>query len=240
MKINSSDERKIARLEFKYVLDPVTYMRVRDFIDSIGLEHDRNVSSNPYFVTSLYFDSVGLDDYYDKAGGFIKRKKVRVRVYSSEFNNNVDEIHFEIKNKDDMFVSKDRIGIKGRKWDDIVSGGFTGLSADFDYYISNEGRIPTVIVRYEREAFDSWFYGRVRLTFDKNIEAINPTLVGINKQWYNIVPFSENMIVMEVKFGSKLPWWFSFMVKKFDLQRTAFSKYSKGIDAIYHYDPLPR
>ena len=148
-----------------------------------------------------------------------------------------------------MFILKDRVTILGKDWQELMQGNFRKFSKSFDNYILMEGRKPTVIVRYEREAYDSWFYGRVRLTFDRHIEAIRPdNLVHIDDLWYDVNPaheeyateYSTYPIVLEIKFGDKLPWWFYFMVKKFDLQRSVFSKYSRSIDALYKYDPLPR
>lgn len=231
----------LARFEFKYVLDPVTALKARDFVESIGLAPDMNTPANPYTVTSLYFDSFGLDDYYDKAGGFLVRKKVRIRAYADAFHTNAFDLYFEVKNKHDMFISKERAVISKKQWNDIVSGDFKGLFPLFDYQITREGRIPTVIVRYEREAFEDWFYGRVRVTFDRNIEAIRPgTDLQEGQRWYDMVPVSDQETVMEVKFSERLPWWFSFMVEKLDLERAAYSKYAHAVDALYQYDPLPR
>lgn len=239
---------EFARLEFKYVLDPVTYMRVRDFIESIGLEHDKSIYGEVYTVTSIYFDTHGLDDYYDTAGGFLDRKKLRVRIYDREFDDK-KEIHFEVKNKHDAFILKDRVTVVGKEWRELLGGDFRKFSKSFDSYLLTEGRVPSVIVRYEREAYDTWYYGRVRLTFDRNIEALHPdNLVHIDKLWYDVHPVHEETAteytaqptVLEIKFGDKLPWWFSFMVKKFDLQRSVFSKYSRSIDALHRHSPLPR
>ena len=237
----SDHKEQIARFEFKYLLDSVTAFRVRDFIESVGLSHDTNMSENPYTVTSLYFDSFGLDDYYDKAGGFLSRKKVRIRAYASALHRDQLDLYFEIKNKHDMFVSKDRAVVSKKEWGKIVEGNFKGLFPLFDYYVFREGRVPTVIVRYEREAFDAWFYGRVRLTLDRNIEAIAPdaSLTG-DDLWYDATPVSGSLMVLEVKFAERLPWWFLLMVEKFDLERTAYSKYAHAVDALYRYNPLPR
>ena len=233
--------KKSSRLEFKYILDPLTYIKVRDFVESIGLSHDKNAPINPYPVTSLYFDSWGLDDYYDKAGGFMKRKKVRIRVYTREFNEEVKEVNFEIKNKYDMFVSKDNFPVSQSSWQKIIESNFEKLPKKFGYYIFEEGKIPSVIVRYQREAFDSWFYDRVRITFDKDIEAIRPNrITDRNDLWYDAIPVSGSKVILEIKFSDRLPWWFKFMVYKYNLERRAYSKYASAIDALYKYDPLPR
>jgi len=239
--MNTNSREKFSRFEFKYILDPLTYMEVRDFISAVGIYHDAHSQERPYLVTSLYYDSVGLEDYYDKAGGFLDRKKIRIRVYSRELDGRCD-LHLEVKNKHDMFVSKERALVSKEHWGDIASGDFAQLSRAFRYHILSEGRTPVVIVRYEREAFDQWFYDRVRITLDRNIEAIRPeSLVAGGKiSWYDAVSVSGPRTVLEVKFENRLPWWFTFMMKKFNLRRTAYSKYASSIDALYRYDPLPR
>src|SRR3989344_5944188 len=110
----TTTKEQLARFEFKYVLNPLTAMQVRDFVETVGLSLDTNTPTNPYTVTSLYFDSFGLDDYYDKAGGFIDRKKVRIRAYADTLHRDAFELYFEVKNKHDMFISKDRVAISKR------------------------------------------------------------------------------------------------------------------------------
>jgi SPX domain protein involved in polyphosphate accumulation len=239
--MNANAGENFSRFEFKYILDPLTYMEVRDFISALGISHDAHSNGRPYQVTSLYYDSIGLDDYYDKAGGFLVRKKVRIRAYSHELDGTCD-LHLEIKNKHDMYISKERALVSKEHWSDIESGDFTQLSRAFKYHLLTEGRIPVVIVRYEREAFDQWFHDRVRITLDRNIEAIRPVslIAGKKISWYDAVSVSGPRTILEVKFEKRLPWWFAFMMKKFSLRRTAYSKYASAIDALYRYDPLPR
>ena len=236
----SAGQEAFSRFEFKYLLDPVMYLRVRDFIDSIGLFPDENTPENPYSVTSLYFDTFGLDDYYDKAAGLLSRKKVRIRTYAGSFNGETREVFFEVKNKYDMFIAKERAVVSGRQWRDIVAGDFEGFSPLFDYHVTREGRVPTALVRYRREAFEDWFEGRVRLTFDRQIETARPDELSAESGPYSWVSVSGEDTVLEIKFAKRLPWWFSLMLERFDLARTAYSKYARSVDVLYCYDPLPR
>ena len=66
---------KTFRHEFKYVISYDESLRLREKLDQV-LRYDR--SSRGYMVRSLYFDSVDDEDYYDKQGGEIKRKKIRL------------------------------------------------------------------------------------------------------------------------------------------------------------------
>lgn len=237
----SKKEKQFKRYEFKYVLDPVTYMKVRDFIEAIGMSRDPNALSDVYKVTSLYFDTHGLDDYYDKAGGFLSRKKTRVRIYGSAVDDTTTEVHLEVKNKHDMFISKDKMCIPIKEWRDFLNGDNDILLNKFNVHLLDEGRVPMVVVRYDREAFEEMFFDRVRVTFDRNIEMLHgEDLDSTMHDWYDTVPVSGTSTIMELKFSGRLPWWFGFMMRKFDLNRSPYSKYAESVDVAYKYNPLPR
>ena len=70
---------KTFRHELKYVLPYGDSLTLRSKLDKV-LELDRGA---PYKVRSLYFDTIDDDDYYDKQGGEINRKKMRLRIYDS-------------------------------------------------------------------------------------------------------------------------------------------------------------
>jgi len=238
---NKKKIEKHFRFEFKYILDPVTYMKVRDFVDSIALLHDENVKEDTYTVTSLYFDTFGLDDYYDKLGGFLKRKKVRARVYGKDSFADVGNVHLESKHKHDMYIGKKRTNVSGDTWKSFMSGKSDEVLDEFGLSIKEEGRIPTVVVRYEREAFVERFFSRIRLTFDKNIEVIKyDDLESLVNSDYDTASVLDSGVIMEIKFNSSLPWWFGFMVRKFNLKRGAYSKYAQALDKLYQHNPLPR
>jgi hypothetical protein len=235
------DIEKHFRFEFKYVLNLVTYMKVKDFISSIALLHDGNVKTDKYFVTSLYFDTFGLDDYYDKLGGILMRKKIRARVYGRNFSENMGDIHLEVKHKHDMYIGKKRINVSSDIWQSFISGESGDGLDEFGLFIKAEGRVPMAIVRYEREAFVEQFFSRIRLTFDKNIEVIKPReLEPLGNYDYDTTPVLEESVIMEIKFNKSLPWWFGFMERKFDLKRSAYSKYAHALDKLYMHNPLPR
>jgi SPX domain protein involved in polyphosphate accumulation len=238
---NRKELEKHFRFEFKYLLDPVTYMKVRDFVESIGLKHDSNVEGDTYNITSLYFDTFGLDDYYDKLGGFLKRKKVRARVYGKNIAKDGEGVHLEAKHKHDMYIGKKRTKISKDTWKSFIEGHSDEVLDEFGLSIKTEGRVPTAIVRYEREAFVETFFSRIRLTFDKNIKVIKYNdLEPLGNYDYDTTSVLDSGVVMEIKFNEILPWWFGFMVRKFNLKRGAYSKYAHALDKLYQHNPLPR
>lgn len=78
--------QEFTRYEFKYQITPTIAEAIRARLLHFGMEPDpksMTYTGNAYPITSLYFDTPNLDDYHDKAGGFLRRKKIRVRIYAS-------------------------------------------------------------------------------------------------------------------------------------------------------------
>ena len=72
--------------------------------------------------------------------------------------------------------------------------------------------------------------GAARLTVDKNVRSrLYPELRSLysNRDMRFLIP---GYFIFEVKFYLHLPRWVRDVVRRFDLQRQAFSKYSTGIE----------
>lgn len=244
-------EQKPFRFEFKYVIDPLTARLVESDLLRFGMEKDPEVppGQDDYIVSSLYFDSLLLGDYYDKAGGFPHRKKIRARMYDSVFTDTTPAVWFEIKIKHDMAIGKKRLKLTNSQWRRISAGEFIDSakegwsSVELDvwneirWYMALEGRKPAVFVRYVRRPFVSRFVSDIRITLDSHIEACKS-----ENLWYDagMAPIAERAVVLEVKYSKALPYWWGEIVRKYNLSRGSFSKYAQGIDAVHRYHALPR
>lgn len=85
------------RYEFKYQITPAVAEAIRARLLRVGLEPDPEsvkFPRNTYPVTSLYFDTPAMDDYHDKAGGFLRRKKIRVRIYAPYLTSESSDVAF--------------------------------------------------------------------------------------------------------------------------------------------------
>ena len=69
---------KTFRHEYKYRISYEDMLTLREKLNEV-LNIDR--SEDGYLIRSLYFDSIEDTDYYDKLGGEINRKKMRLRIY---------------------------------------------------------------------------------------------------------------------------------------------------------------
>lgn len=237
------------RFEFKYLLDPKTAHLVETYVQKMGCARDEYSALGPYPVNSLYFDTVLLDDYRDKDGSFLIRKKLRARVYQESWQEPMKNVWIEIKRKRNMTISKVRIKVDGVAWQKFIKENnplyliTDGLSEEersglkeFAYLYRRHLYRPHAMVHYERTAYLDRFLSKVRISFDKNIRvcfAGNPA--GENF----MVPVSKDRVIMELKYNEKVPWWVTDMVIRFGLKRTDFSKYRNSVAVLRGFYHLP-
>ena len=119
------------RFEFKYILDPIQEQALRSAVNRF-MEPDPLAArrGGSYPVTSLYFDTPQLADYYDKSGGYLMRKKLRARIYEPSLRPETPEIWLEIKKKYDMSFEKSRVLISHEDWKNLKNNRYTNLLAN--------------------------------------------------------------------------------------------------------------
>lgn len=237
-----------SRFEFKYALDSVTAIEAKNFVGRL-MKPDPHAKNGFYTVTSLYFDTPLLSDYYDKSGGFLARKKLRARIYEPYLTETTDTVWLEIKRKFNMSFVKSRVPLSRTEWDDLLAGKFTRLLSqtrtpeaqktleEFIWDISTEGRQPLFFIRYKRYPFLAKDNSSCRITFDEHIETWHQGSLRKPLRTELVRPRTS---VMEVKFTESLPAWFGILRRQLHLTRVSFSKYAISVDALNKYNPLPR
>ncbi|MEK7642989.1 MAG: polyphosphate polymerase domain-containing protein [Patescibacteria group bacterium] len=232
------------RFEFKYQLDPVQTLEARSFLNRI-MQRDSYAPQGWYSVISVYFDSIGLRDYYEKCGGFLNRKKIRLRTYEG-----AGRYWLEMKAKHDMGFRKVRAEIIEQDWHDCIDHNLTRILSrirpaqdqlaleELLGIIIGEARRPSAFIRYRRTPL---VFGTlsdpIRMTFDEQIEASFDIGLDTPQSITSILPHGS---ILEVKFAKTLPSWFGTLVRQLHLTRTSFSKYANAIDALHRYKPLPK
>lgn len=224
------------RHEFKYVLNNIQARQVEEFVKKI-LKPDSSAEHGSYAVTSLYFDTPILGDYYDKLAGLKYRRKLRTRTYSKNLNFCGEKTWLEIKEKHDMNIVKKRRLVSFSLAGNILNGNTADFN-DFFYFYKLKNYKPNLIVRYQRKAYTGNFLSPIRVTFDRNIEACKWREFEYN--YVIMTPVKNNAVIMEVKFHNGMPWWFKELINRFGLSRSTFSKYTTAVDVINRFNPMPK
>jgi hypothetical protein len=241
-------ENEFYRFEFKYNLEPGLARLIESELKNYGMRLDKHVCKKKqnYTVTSLYFDSCHLSDYYDKIDGLLKRKKLRARIYEPCLKES-NTVWLEVKEKYDMKIHKKRFGLTRDEWETFLKkgpssllkinekSGAKGTKNDVLWHFLSNPVKPFVFIRYIRRPYilDDDF----RITFDSKIEACKNNCLDYNKF---MSPVKNNGVIMEVKFSHLLPFWFKNIIRKYNIRRGAFSKYSNSVDAVYLHNPLSK
>ena len=217
---------KVFRHEFKYVIPYEDMLTLRKKLDQV-LTIDRN--KNGYLIRSLYFDSIDDCDYYDKLGGEINRKKIRLRIYDT----NTDKVKLEIKLKQDIHQTKKTIVISKTDAKELIDENYQVLlkydddTAKEIYTILRTGVYkPKVVIEYRRIAYVS--STTTRITFDLNIKKSNDidSFFDENINYYDIS--NKTDVVLEVKFDRFLEPYLSNILASYSHRWQSVSKYVMG------------
>lgn len=214
----------VYRHEDKFLLSPGEAAYLRGLLRGV-MQADPH---GEYSIRSLYFDTKDLRDHNEKLLGLRDRKKLRLRTYSGRRE---DPVKLEIKNKSENLSHKETLVITAEDAEALILGKWDVLDAyqsptarRFQNFARAEGRGPSMLIDYEREAFLCPAQ-RVRITFDKHIRAArsaaffdpNVPMVGLH---------SGAVTVLEVKYDHFLPGYLSRLLASCRLQQTSVSKYS--------------
>ena len=215
---------KTFRHEYKYVIPYGDMLELRNKLDKV-LKLDRG---GAYLVRSIYFDSPDDKDYYDKQGGEMIRKKLRLRIYDI----NSDTAKLEIKGKYDYHQLKESLVISKEVAKRIINGEYSDLItmdnelAKKIYVLLQSGYRPKVIIEYDRAAYITTT--TTRITFDYNIKRSH----DFEKFYTNDINYLEltnpNDVVLEVKFDRFLEPYISKILEKYTNRYQSVSKYVMG------------
>ena len=237
------------RYEFKYPMPDALATGIKTLVLRYGMQPDfiaERRPENSYPVTSLYFDSPVLGDYYDKAGGFLARKKIRVRIYTPSLTADTPEIWLEKKAKYDMRIAKSRILLLPEEYRTLLNGSRTAIlrycdkterAKDIAYTIIRHQMKPNLVVRYKRAPLVARESADFRVTFDSAMETCFSHDLCYAPAMKHMRP---GITIMEIKFSSILPSWFKDILRRYNLERASFSKYANALETLRTYNPLPR
>lgn len=226
------DEVKVYRHEQKFFISFTNYQILATLLRA-HMQLDPNCRGKKdysYWIRSLYFDTPGNKDFYEKMIGYHVRKKIRLRIYDV----NQPFVNLEIKNKNGQYMMKETARLSRTEAEALINGNKDMLlqsdnpTMEKVYCLMCDDLYrPAVLVDYLREAYIAPIQ-HIRITFDKEIKAGGVDFAIFNPN-LNLLPvFDEPAIVLEVKFHRFLPDWIKGLLSSFQAERSAVSKYCLG------------
>lgn len=219
------------RNEWKYCCSDYYFQQLIPRLEGI-LELDKHAENDGFYkVRSLYFDDLKDTCAMNVNAGASNRFKYRVRYY----NNNLDTLHFERKEKLYGKCRKYNCKLSNNEYSKLVSGDVWDIFWDnenidlkkFCIDVISKGFRPKLITDYERKAYVDKNLN-MRVTIDKNI-FVSGDVEDFIKGEYNILPLlNTNKHILEVKFDDILPQYIKELLNMRCLNQTSFSKYYVG------------
>lgn len=235
------------RYELKYLISENQVDAVRRAIEPFCVldPHSECSPTHEYAINSLYLDTPtrALYGISRERRGF--RWKARVRGYDG-----ANVLFLEIKNKDCDMIKKARARIPLEGWVDRLLGPeaaeATGKERDFRDKVQFCPLVPTLMVRYEREAWMSTVDTYARVTFDRRIvcQPWSDWSMNWDPLAWLALDSSRSMlstphgVVLELKCMTAVPDWLASVVRLANLKRARYSKYCKGIERFFARDTL--
>jgi hypothetical protein len=142
-------------------------------------------------------------------------------------------------------VSKRRAMIPAAGWLERVKAGPAADASPAErVFIDRVVRhqlVPTLMVRYEREAWISMVDSYARVTFDRRIECQPWQDWSLDADEGNWTALDDvramggiaRGVVVELKCLRAVPRWLSALARDLCLPKTRYSKYCNGIDRVY-------
>ena len=207
-----------SRIEKKFIFPN----QASDLVKKILLGNNFKKLYSDRYIKSIYIDNLNFDSAKDNINGVNERKKFRVRWYDDDLN----KIYFEQKNKNNFFVWKN---IKKLELDinkkNLINKIYELLSNNNKYIDTNYNYKMVLKINYKRSYFIS-DQGEFRATIDTEINT-SPVL-DFNK----VIRLPET--ILEFKFSKNSESYFRdfFSLRGLNIRSKKYSKYIQSFIAL--------
>ena len=217
----------VFRHEVKYLISEREAYMLAQYFRRI-MSTDRHAGSDgQYWIRSLYFDTPGNRDYYDKVNGYTDRRKLRLRIYDTA----ADTVMLEHKRKRGAFVHKESMPLGRQNAARLINGDWAflpfiphGAANKFYACFRLELLWPILMIDYERQAFELPFEN-IRITIDRGLRASMDTSRLFDKSAPCLRVPNERGCILEVKYRHVIPDFLRSILSEIGLQGTSISKY---------------
>jgi len=189
-------------------------------------------------VNNIYLDTMTYKNLKDNLKGLQNRIKHRIRWYGDDFV--IGEPILEYKIKHGELGYKEYYALPGfqfnktfdyDKYLETIKNSEQARTPNYEIILNDLSvEIPSLFNSYLRRYFLS-IDGNFRITLDKNI-----IYKSIDRKFFNAFSFSENKIVVELKYNNENILKACQIIQDLGFRISRNSKYVIGMKAIYYND----
>ena len=185
------------------------------------------------FVNNIYFDSPGLNNYFDNIQGNLQRIKTRIRWYGKLFGY-IDKPKLELKIKNGSLGRKETYELSPFKFDESFNMEKTSdimRTSDVPEIVAEKLKSlnPVLLNSYTRKYYQSMDQ-RYRLTID--IDQVFYK-IGIHNNSFLYKTTDDINVILELKYNKDYDDGAKYISNHFPFRLTKSSKYVTGIDKLY-------
>jgi VTC domain len=232
------------RFELKYLIPESMIKPISDYIERYCVLDPHADETGSYWINTLYLDSNDLRLFRRRENDEDRRFTMRIRSYG---NQPKPPYFAEIKYKQDGVVKKYRHAFGNDLLQSLRDNpssppfhALTELPSKNLAMFTRLGEIydvsPKILTRYRRIAYMSIIDSYARVTFDVDLQYQE-------EKNYNLTPDSRAMthydnplrfhsgcnVILELKCDTQVPLWMIDLIRRFNLQRSGFSKYCSSL-----------
>jgi len=231
------------RFELKYWVTEPLAQRVLDFALPYLNRDAHATTREAQRNTTLYLDTRGFRFCENHLNLSPDRSKLRIRAYGRPYSKLA---FFECKRKIKTITTKERFALPIGEVANVLTRRPIGCEVseaarrtlgDFMLQMCLHRAEPKLFVACFREAFESRVPAEdVRMTIDRELvyqQAAGFSFAPNERNWRDIreggdsrTAFGQRRAILELKFNGTPPRWMVELVRHFNLQREAFSKYT--------------
>ncbi|MDR1733384.1 MAG: polyphosphate polymerase domain-containing protein [Oscillospiraceae bacterium] len=231
------DSNRRLRREEKFLLPTAEAAYLAGRLTAL-MKPDPHSAHGLYTVDSLYFDTPNADSLQDKQAGTNNRERFRLRYYNGDLSYVCLESKANrgtVRAKASQQVDADLFFALALGKSNAIEPEAPGLLGRFRMHALCKPLLPTVMVRYERAAFQ---YADCRITFDFDLrggapprQIRTPPTPGqgeVPAKWFGfggIPVLSPDVCILEVKYTDVLPAAVRHLLSPARLQASAVSKF---------------
>jgi len=231
-------KKRFNRFELKYRIKAAVADRLaKALLENMVPDPEGDVSGS-YAITSLYFDTPGLDFYRAKIEGLKFRRKLRIRRYGQLSASPDAAVTVEIKQRINRTTQKRRVAMSLADAFTLCRGEDAGpfedpvdaaTASEIEYLVRSLSLHPVCTVGYQRAAYMGSSYDPgLRVTFDRALWVRDPKFALTDDgARHTFLPPSE--VILEVKANDAVPLWISRMLALHGCEIDRYSKYCEGV-----------
>ncbi|MBQ1877766.1 MAG: polyphosphate polymerase domain-containing protein [Erysipelotrichaceae bacterium] len=177
-------------------------------------------------IASIYLDSDDFRLIRNAGGSRDYKEKMRIRCYGAVSDDT--PVFMELKKKYKGTTYKRRIDLTYRQMRNYLlfdrKPDNSQITNEIDYLLTSCDLKPKVLIRYQRDSFQSRDDANLRITFDYQLRYSTTDMTLTNRQPEDIL-LSDDKCIMEIKSLAAMPLWLTAALKEMKIYPGSFSKY---------------